>query len=211
MDRPHINFQLHEVLPGGEVTGRNCGGDLLVGISFVRLQRRDYPESRLPGDVVASPEPVHVSWPRFRVEAVEWYGRNVELLPSGHTGKLTLSGVDFGAMADLVRTAPPHVSYSLFAPVYCEVELLSNAQLRKLCEMVHHSFVELRHLARSGECEQAEHLADAFHNLPNDVWRSPFSLRGFRDRRLEPFQKKYPRQGQWDYVARVNEIIAMRD
>lgn len=114
-------------------------------------------------------------------------------------------------MADLVRKAPARACYSLVSPVYSDVELLSNAQRQKLCEMTYHASVELRSLARGGACEQAADLADAFHNLPNDLWRSSFSLEDFRDRCLKPFQSKYPRQGLWDYVDWVNEVIGMRD
>lgn len=53
-------------------------------------------------------------------------------------------------------------------------------------------------------------LADAFHNLPNDLWWDESSLTFFRDAYLSVYQTKYPRNGGFlDYVAMVNAVIAM--
>lgn len=86
---------------------------------------------------------------------------------------------------------------------------LTEAQRRALCQMIHSAFLEIRSLGLSGT-EQAARLADAFHNLPNDLWWDKFSLTYFRDVFLSAYQAKYPRSGDSnDYVAMVNEIIAM--
>lgn len=77
--------------------------------------------------------------------------------------------------------------------------------------MLHHALVEMRLLGWAGKAEQAADLADAFHNLPMDMWSADFSLQFFRDAFLAVYQKKYPERGGRDYVAMLNEIIAMKD
>ena len=90
-------------------------------------------------------------------------------------------------------------------------KLLTDAQRRKLCEMMYAAFLEIRTLGGSGKAEQAGDLADAFHNLPNDMWHDDFSLKFFRDAFLVGYQKKYPVRMVRDYVKMVDEIIGMRD
>ncbi len=86
---------------------------------------------------------------------------------------------------------------------------LTDAQRQALCRMMYRAFLEIRSLGSSGT-EQSSALADAFHNLPNDLWWDEFSLTFFRDAFLTAYQTKYPRNGGlFDYVAMVNEIIAM--
>ena len=88
---------------------------------------------------------------------------------------------------------------------------LTDAQRRKLCEMMYHAFVDLRLLGWAGKPEQAADLADAFHNLPNDIWHDDFDLEFFRDSFVGVYQRKYPEGQIRDYVSMVDEIIAMRD
>lgn len=85
----------------------------------------------------------------------------------------------------------------------------TDAQRRMLCEMMHYSYLELRHLGWSGKAEQAGDLADAFHNLPVRMWQDDFSLQFFRDAFLSAYQEKYPEGRSHDYVAMVDEIIAL--
>jgi hypothetical protein len=77
--------------------------------------------------------------------------------------------------------------------------------------MMHYAFIEMRLLGWGGKAEQAADLADAFHNLPTDIWRDDFSLQFFRDSFVGVYQRKYPESRVRDYVAMVDEIIAMRD
>ena len=88
--------------------------------------------------------------------------------------------------------------------------LPTDEQRKKLCVMIHWAFLEMRQLGASGKAEQAGDLADAFHNLPSDMWQDFFSLQFFRDSFLGVYQKKYPGNRVRDYVAMVDEIIAMR-
>ena len=88
---------------------------------------------------------------------------------------------------------------------------LTDAQRQALCRMMHAAFVEIRSLGAT-KTAQAADLADAFHNLPNDLWWDEFSLVFFRDAFLGPYHTKYPRSGGFfDYMSMVNEIIAMDD
>ena len=75
--------------------------------------------------------------------------------------------------------------------------------------MMHVAFLEMRMLGATDKSQQAADLADAFHNLPIDIWRDEFSLLFFRNAYVGVYQRKYPQTR--DYVAMVDEIIAMRD
>lgn len=91
-----------------------------------------------------------------------------------------------------------------------DAKLPTDAQRRKLCDMMYHAFSELRVLGWAGKAEQAADLADAFHYLPYGMWHDDFSLQFFRDSFVGAYQQKY--QGRvLDYVAMVDEIIAMKD
>ena len=87
----------------------------------------------------------------------------------------------------------------------------TDAQRQKLCEMIYQAFLEIRTLGGSGKAKQAGDLADAFHNLPIDMWHNDFSLRFFRNAFLEVYQKKYAAGMARDYVTMVDQIIEMRD
>jgi hypothetical protein len=88
-------------------------------------------------------------------------------------------------------------------------ERLSDAQRDKLCDMIYHAFLEIRILGWAGKANQAADLADAFHNLPKDMWTENFSLEDYRDTFLKAYQEKYPDQSNRNYVAMINQIILM--
>lgn len=92
-----------------------------------------------------------------------------------------------------------------------DAKLPTDAQRQKLCEMIQEAFIEMRLLGWNGKAEQAADLADAFHNLPREMWHDDFSLQFFRDAFLLEYQQKHPNGRVRDYVAMVDEIIAMRD
>jgi hypothetical protein len=84
---------------------------------------------------------------------------------------------------------------------------IMDAQRRRLSELIGFALMEIRLLGWAGNAQQAADLADAFHNLPKDMWKEDFSLEFFRDAFLKVYQDKYPvRQGR-DYVALVNELL----
>jgi len=86
---------------------------------------------------------------------------------------------------------------------------LSNEQRDKLCEMMSSAFLEIRTLCYQGKMEQAADLADAFHNLPKDMWAEFFDLLEFRDVFLKVYQEKYSGKVASNYVALATEIILM--
>jgi hypothetical protein len=90
-----------------------------------------------------------------------------------------------------------------------DAKLPTDAQRKKLCQMMHHAFIEIRLLAGGGKAEQAGDLADVFHNLPVDMWRDDFSLQFFRDAFLKAYHEKYPIWHVRNYLVLVDEIIAM--
>jgi hypothetical protein len=85
---------------------------------------------------------------------------------------------------------------------------VTDAHRKKLCELMHFAFVEIRQLGLAGKSEQAGDLADAFHNLPKDMWKEDFSLEFLRGAFLAPYQEQYPEGRVRDYVAVVNEMLA---
>ena len=107
-----IDFQLYEALPGLRVTGRNCGADVPVGTVFTALCRRDFLVTA-PGETDVSPELALVSDIYLCLDAVEVYRRSIDLLPSGHTAMLTLSGNGFDIVAAALSSAPDRTYFSL--------------------------------------------------------------------------------------------------
>ena len=85
---------------------------------------------------------------------------------------------------------------------------LSDVHRKKLCELMHFAFLEIRLLGWAGKAEQAAELADAFHNLPKGMWSEDFSLEFFRDAFLAAYQKKYSEGRVRDYVEVLNQILA---
>ena len=84
--------------------------------------------------------------------------------------------------------------------------LPNTAQQRKLCDILHHVMVDIRNLAASGHGEQASDLADAFHNLPQEIWCDYFSFSFFRDAFLTPYYRKWPAGHFRDYIALLDEV-----
>lgn len=89
-----------------------------------------------------------------------------------------------------------------------DVMKITEAHRRKLCELIYWAFLEMRQLGWAGEAKQVADLADAFHNLPKDMWKEDFSLEFFRDAFLMVYQQKYPEGRVRDYVGVVNEMLA---
>jgi hypothetical protein len=84
--------------------------------------------------------------------------------------------------------------------------LPNEAQQRKLCDLLNHALVDIRNLAASGNGEQASDLADAFHNLPHEIWCDYFSISFFRNAFLVPYLRKWPSRHFRDYLALLDEV-----
>ena len=87
-----------------------------------------------------------------------------------------------------------------------DARLPNDAQRKKLCEMLHYALVEIRSLAVSDRGEQASALADAFHNLPHEMWCDFFSVSFFRDAFLKPYCRRWPEPRLCDYLAVLDEV-----
>lgn len=83
-------------------------------------------------------------------------------------------------------------------------------QQKKLCDLLHHALVDIRTLAGSGRSAQASDLADAFHNLPQEIWCNSFSISSFRQAFLVPYYRKWPDRRPLDYIGLLDEVEKMR-
>jgi len=103
MKRAHPYFQLAEFIAPDGLTGRNCGADLPFGTIFNTLRRVRY-----EGDVEHL-ESVEVGTPRtisLKIDRIEAYRRTLEILPSGWTGLLEVSGDGLEEIRDILRNLP---------------------------------------------------------------------------------------------------------
>lgn len=88
-------------------------------------------------------------------------------------------------------------------------ELPNDEQRKQLGDMLHCALVEIRTLGWRGHAKQAAALADAFHNLPQEMWREHFSVGHFRHAFLEPYLRDWPR-GPYDYMDMLRKVEQMR-
>jgi hypothetical protein len=78
-------------------------------------------------------------------------------------------------------------------------------QREQLCAMMHRAFVELRALGREGRSEQVEDLADAFHNLPTEMYGVGLFRWELSRGLLDEYHKKWRTHGVYDYVHLLDE------
>jgi hypothetical protein len=95
--------------------------------------------------------------------------------------------------------------------MHSDGKLPTEAQRKKLCEMLFYALLEMRVRGSEGKAQQASDLAHAFHNLPLGMWHNDFSLSFFRESFLVPYEEKYPEKRVLNYVATLDEIISMKD
>lgn len=113
--RPAIDFMLHEVLPSGQVTGRCCGADVMLGTVFTGLYRRTFSASWLADESVPDPVPAFVCGLSLQVTGIEMWQRPMEFATGSHTALLGLSGEGLDAASQLLFAAPARTYYSLCA------------------------------------------------------------------------------------------------
>lgn len=83
-------------------------------------------------------------------------------------------------------------------------QLPTEEQRKRLCELMHNAFIDLRYLTG----EQAHDLAYAFHNLPVEIYGwGTWSVAGTRARLLH-YQEKYRQNLGIDYVALFDTIFS---
>jgi hypothetical protein len=88
---------------------------------------------------------------------------------------------------------------------------LTENQRRQLCDLIHTAFLEIRILGWRGCAQQAADLADAFHELPNGMWRDDFETQRFRDIYLLSYEQKYQENERMtSYVKMMDQVMATR-
>ncbi len=87
-----------------------------------------------------------------------------------------------------------------------DAKMPNEAQRKKLCEMLHLALVDLRMLAGSGKNEQAHDLADAFHNLPHEMWQDYFRISFFREAFLAPYSSKWGDMNSRLYLSMLEDV-----
>lgn len=81
--------------------------------------------------------------------------------------------------------------------------LPTEEQRRRLCELMHFAFIELRHLTG----EQANDLAYVFHNLPMEMYGwGTWSVATVRGRLLH-YQKKHAQNSKVDFAGLFDKIF----
>jgi hypothetical protein len=93
------------------------------------------------------------------------------------------------------------------------VQYPTDAQRRLFDKMLYYALVEMRTLAREGRLEQADDLADTFHNLPILIHADDFSFVSFRQN-LETYHRKYPYDEErcmFDYLEMYRKVLVSED
>ncbi len=79
------------------------------------------------------------------------------------------------------------------------------AQREQLCNLLYYAFAEIRVLGWAARADQATDLADAFHNLPKEMFGwGKFSWDMTRGN-LEAYQTRWQGHTQFDYVTMLDE------
>lgn len=82
-------------------------------------------------------------------------------------------------------------------------------QRELLCDMIRAAFLELRRLGYAGEAQQAADLADAFHNIPKEMYGwGAFRWEMFRGM-LATYQRKWrdaDRQSGPHFLAMLDHV-----
>ena len=89
-------------------------------------------------------------------------------------------------------------------------QMPNDEQRKLLCDMLHHALVEIRLMAAAGRCEQASDLADAFHNLPHEMWQDYFSISFFREAFLNPYYRKWKIPPVYDYLGALAHVAELK-
>ena len=104
-----MNFEVDAADLLGEITGRNVGDkDIPVGSIFTAITKTQ-----------VSGHTPHLTWIdlgvaatiRLTLKNVEFYGRNIEVIPQGHPAKLIVEGDDMDILISLLqaRKAREHI------------------------------------------------------------------------------------------------------
>jgi hypothetical protein len=85
---------------------------------------------------------------------------------------------------------------------------LTDKERRCLVQLMYMAFVEIRAITMdASRSRQARDLADAFHNVPLNLYGDKFSLSLFLGF-LGQYQEKYKASRAFDYIAEWNKLIS---
>ncbi|NJL20751.1 MAG: hypothetical protein HC895_07975 [Leptolyngbyaceae cyanobacterium SM1_3_5] len=104
-----MNFKVDAANPLGEITGRNVGDeDIPVGSTFTAITKTQV-SGHLPH--LTSIDLGVAATIQLTLKNVEFYGRNIEVIPQGHTAKLIVEGNGMGILISLLqaRKAREHI------------------------------------------------------------------------------------------------------
>jgi len=86
---------------------------------------------------------------------------------------------------------------------------LTEQQRQKLCEIMQHAFVEARLLGWDNKAQQVADLAEAFHNLPREIYDPQGFDWGLFKADLQGYQDIYhqqPYRGKVNYLTMLETI-----
>ncbi len=97
------NFQLAEFIAPDGLTGRNCGADLALGMTFNTLRRTRYEGAveHLESEEIGTPRTISL-----KIDRIEAYNKTLDDLPSGLTGLLSVSGEGLDEIREALRDIP---------------------------------------------------------------------------------------------------------
>jgi hypothetical protein len=89
---------------------------------------------------------------------------------------------------------------------------LTGQQRQQLCEMMHYTFVEARLLGWDNKAQQVADLAEAFHNLPRELYDPHgFDWNLFKGD-IQGYQDTYHRQsyrGKFNYLTMLETMSSV--
>lgn len=107
-----LKFLVDSVTDSGQVIGRNDELDIPVGTIFTRIVKEcvdgDWPQ-------VQTIEVGDVATVSLRLTNVEWYQRDIDVVPGGHTARLSLTGIGIETLSSLLTDKAEREYFSLVA------------------------------------------------------------------------------------------------
>ncbi|MFT5094911.1 MAG: hypothetical protein ACI93T_003755 [Porticoccaceae bacterium] len=107
-----LKFLVDSVTDSGHVLGRNDTLDIPVGTIFTRIVKQCLDGDRMHLQTIEVGDVATVS---LRLTNVEWYRRNIDVIPGGHTARLILTGVGIATLSSLLTEKAEREYFSLVA------------------------------------------------------------------------------------------------
>jgi hypothetical protein len=107
-----LQFLVDSVTDSGHVLGRNDTLDIPVGAIFTRIAKQCVDGDRVDLQTIEIGDVATVS---LRLTNVEWYQRNIDVVPGGHTARLILTGFGIATLSSLLAEKSEREYFSLVA------------------------------------------------------------------------------------------------